>query len=218
MAKANGALEAPEAVETGSWLVFQPADSVPEAGLVLYPGGRVDYRAYAPLARAIAQEGYLVVVPRMPLNLAVLAPAVAQDIITAFPEIEHWSVGGHSLGGAMAAQFAGQNPELVQGLVLMAAYPAGSLDLSTSEIQAVSIYGSLDGVAPPERILAAGGQLPPSTEFVEIRGGNHAQFGWYGPQSGDNQAEISRADQQDQTVAAVIALLAAIGESDRVTP
>ena len=197
-------------VETTPWLVFQPSDSVSKAGLVFYPGGRVDYRAYAPAARSIAEQGYLVVIPRMPLNLAVLAPNTALEVQMAFPKVEHWVVGGHSLGGAMAAQFTEQHPELVEGLVLWAAYPPEGTDLMEQNLLAASIYGSLDGVASQARILSSAEQLPPMTRWIEIPGGNHAQFGWYGPQAGDNEARISRADQQAHAIAATAELLKAI--------
>jgi len=198
------------AVDTEPWLVLQPADSPPAAGLVFYPGGRVDPRAYAPPARLIAAEGFLVVVVPMPLNLAVIDSSAAEDVIAAFPGVEAWAVGGHSLGGAMAAQFAYDHPGGVDGLVLWAAYPPGGAGLSGSDLAVVSIYGTRDGVAPPEEVLAARPLLPPDTTWVAIEGGNHAQFGSYGPQDGDNDATISREIQQVEVVAATVDLLHAI--------
>jgi acetyl esterase/lipase len=90
-------------VRPGDWLVFSPAGEQPETGLIFYPGGRVDYRAYAPYARAVAEQGYLVVVVKMPLNLAVTNPNAAAGVMRAYPQVQRWAVGGHSLGGAMAA-------------------------------------------------------------------------------------------------------------------
>ncbi|MFC2046593.1 alpha/beta hydrolase [Chloroflexota bacterium] len=199
-------------VETDPWLVFRPVDQDPNAGLILYPGGRVDPRAYAPTARALAEEGYLVVVVPMPLNLAVLAPGRAAEVMAAFPGMERWAVGGHSLGGAMAANFAHSNPEAVRGLVLWAAYPAGGDDLSGYQLAASSIYGTRDGLATPDKIDAARPLLPPDTQWTAIEGGNHAQFGWYGPQPGDNEATISREEQQAQIVAATLQLLLQLDE------
>ena len=195
-------------VETGAVLAFTPNGETPQTAFILYPGGHVDYRAYAPLARAVAEQGYQVFVPRMPLSLAVLSPAKADEIIAAHPEITSWTVGGHSLGGAMAANFAISRSSVVQGLVLLAAYPASSDDLSQSPLQVLSIYASLDGLATPDQIDASRALLPPETIWLKIRGGNHAQFGWYGVQTGDNPAEISRAEQQAQIVQAITAFLA----------
>ena len=195
-------------VETEGWLIFHPVGEDPAVGLILYPGGRVDPRAYAPPARAIAAEGYLVVIVPMPLNLAVFGPDRAAGVLAAFPEVERWAIGGHSLGGAMAARFAHRQPSAVQGLVLWASYPAASDDLSARELAVVSIYGTRDGLATGEKIAASRPLLPAGTRWVAIEGGNHAQFGWYGPQSGDNPATISREVQQQEVIAATLALLA----------
>ncbi len=192
------------------WLTFVPDGGAPTVGLILYPGGRVDFRAYAPTAQAIADQGYFVALVRMPLSLAVFDPDAAAEVIAAHPEIERWAVGGHSLGGAMAANFAAAHPGSVQGLVLWAAYPASSDDLSQSGLRVVSISASLDGLATPEKIAASRPLLPPDTVWVVIEGGNHAQFGWYGDQNGDNPAAISREEQQARIIAATAALLASL--------
>jgi acetyl esterase/lipase len=197
-------------VQTGDWYVFEPANSTPQTGLIFYPGGYVDPRAYAPAAREIAAAGYLVVIPTMPLNLAIFDANQAADIISAFPEIEQWAVGGHSLGGAMAAQFAAANSEVVDGLALWASYPAGNNDLSQSGLEVVSIYGTNDGVSEVETVEASRPQLPANTVWLAIEGGNHAQFGWYGPQNGDLEPRIDHLEQQAMTVAATVSLLEAI--------
>lgn len=212
MAEALTALESNSEVQvtTDHWLVFSPAHQEPNTGLILYPGGRVDPRSYAPAARAIAANGYLVIIVPMPLNLAVFASDAAADVIQAYPAVSSWAVGGHSLGGAMGARFAHSQPDDVLGLVLWAAYPDSSNDLSDRDLAVSSIYGTLDGLATTEKIAASRPLLPPATEWVAIEGGNHAQFGWYGPQSGDNQATISREEQQRQIVEATLELLEAL--------
>ena len=123
MPSAQAALQSDSSVfveGVGNWLVFTPAQSTPQTGLVFYPGGRVDYRAYAPYARAVAVQGFMVVIVKMPLNLAVLRPAAADALISANPQVQSWAVGGHSLGGAMAANYAVDHLGQVRGLVLMA--------------------------------------------------------------------------------------------------
>jgi pimeloyl-ACP methyl ester carboxylesterase len=197
-------------VQSGDWLVFSPAGTTPRTGLIFYPGALVDPRAYAPAAREIAAAGYLTVIPTMPLNMAVFDADQAADIVDAFPEIEHWAVGGHSLGGAMAAQFADGNPGALDGLVLWGAYPGQNIDLSGSEIQVVSIYGDRDGVSESETVEASRPRLPTGTEWLLIEGGNHAQFGWYGPQRGDQAPQIDHLEQQAMTVAATVRLLGGI--------
>lgn len=197
-------------VTADKWFVFSPAAVQPATGFIIYPGGHVDARAYAPIAYQIAARGYLVVIVPMPLSLAVLDAGAAADVIAAHPEIQHWAVGGHSLGGAMAANFAKKHPEAVDGLVFWASYPANSDDLSQSALQVVSISASLDGLATGEKIDASRELLPVDTTWVVIQGGNHAQFGWFGDQSGDNVAAISREDQQAQIVQATVSLLETI--------
>jgi dienelactone hydrolase len=198
------------AVSDERWLVFTPAAREPHGGLALYPGGFVDPRAYAPTARAIAAEGYLVVIVPMPLNLAVLGANHAQAVIDAYPEVDRWVLGGHSLGGAMAARYAHRNPGAAHGLALWAAYPASSDDLSARSLSVASIYGTRDGLATPAKVGASRPLLPVDTQWMAIEGGNHAQFGWYGPQSGDGEAMISREEQQAQIVAATVDVLAQV--------
>jgi len=198
-------------VKTAPWLVFAPASGTAKAGYILYPGARVDPRAYAPAARAIAAKGYLVVIPPMPLNFAIFGVNKADEIIAAHPEITLWAVGGHSLGGAMAASYAKKNLSKVKGIIFLASYPASSDDLSKSNLKVSSIFGTLDGLATGAKIDASRPLLPADTAWVAIEGGDHAQFGWYGPQQGDNPATISRPAQTDQIVTAAVNLLASLG-------
>jgi hypothetical protein len=199
-------------VETDRWLAFRPADGTAQAGLVIYPGGRVDPRSYAPAAHTLAARGYLAVIVPMPLNLAVLGAGRAAAVIEAFPGVESWAVGGHSLGGAMAAQFAGRHLDMVQGLVLWAAYPSGADDLSATGLRVVSIYGTRDGLASVEQIKASRALLPADSRLVAIEGGNHAGFAWYGEQAGDQTADIPREEQQRHVVEATLELLASLEE------
>ncbi len=197
------------AVDTETWLVFDP-DGTETTGFIFYPGGRVDPRAYAPPARAIAEEGYLVVIVPMPLNLAVLNINAASTVMDAYPGIAHWAIGGHSLGGAMAAQYATNHPGTVEGLALWASYPPN--DLSAQNIAVISIYGKLDGLAKVEDVEGAADLLPPDTVWISIGGGNHAQFGYYGAQAGDNPATLSREDQQASIINGTVGLLVHIAD------
>ena len=153
---------------------------------------------YAPGARAIAEEGYLVVVVPMPLNFAIFGVDAADGVIAAHPEITHWAIGGHSLGGAMAAQYAAGHPGSMEGLALCGAYSAS--DLSGSGLAVSSVYGSLDAGAAKIEDPATQALLPATTVYDEIEGGNHEQCGWYTGQPNDPPATISRADQQVRMV------------------
>jgi pimeloyl-ACP methyl ester carboxylesterase len=183
-------------VKTGNWLVFEPVNNSTSTGFIFYPGGRVDYRAYAPMAHALAAKGYLVVIPRMPLNLAVFGIGKAADVQVVYSEISHWYIGGHSLGGSMAADNLFKHQDRFSGLIFLASYPAASDDLRSYAGKVLSISGSLDGLATPVKISASRALLPADSQFVEIPGGDHAFFGWYGAQTGDNPAAITREAQQ----------------------
>jgi pimeloyl-ACP methyl ester carboxylesterase len=196
-------------VGTGPWITFSPVGVQPTTGFIFYPGGHVDARAYAPMLRQIAERGALVVLVPMPLNLAVFGVNRADQVIEAHPEIEHWVIGGHSLGGAMASAYVHGKPDAVDGLALWASYPADNNSLANRDLKTTSIYGTNDGQAA--KIPASKALLPASTTFVPIDGGNHAQFGWYGAQAGDGQAAISREAQRAQIVDATTALLASLG-------
>ena len=194
-------------VSQGQWVVFEPKSVNFTTGFILYPGGRVNYLAYAPYAHDIAAQGYLVVIVPMPLNLAVFGVNSANDVIAAYPNVTSWAIGGHSLGGSMAAQYIHDNPGKADGLALWASYPPSGIDLSKSNINVVTVHGTNDGLVSSKQIVDSLEQLPPDTVRVEIEGGNHAQFGWYGAQSGDNSAAISREQQQSITVNATVQML-----------
>jgi hypothetical protein len=205
MPEAVAALASDETVTVtrANWLEFTPTGGTPDTGFIFYPGGHVDARAYAPPARALAEQGYLVAITPMPLTLAILNPERADAVINAHPEIERWFIGGHSLGGATAAIYADRHPGAVDGVIFWAAYPPDSNPLADQpELHVSSISGTLDGLATPADIEASKTLLPAGARFVPIAGGNHAQFGWYGDQAGDNPATISREEQQRQAIAA----------------
>lgn len=197
-------------VQSSGGLIFSPVNKNPSTGVILYPGGRVDYRSYAPLARAIAEQGYVVIIPRIVLNLAVFSVDAADKYISNFPQIDHWIIGGHSLGGAMAASYTYQNPEIIDGLILVSAYSTEASDLSEADIPVISISGSQDGLSTPEKVKSYSNLLPPDANFVFIEGGNHAQMGNYGSQPGDGIASISQRDQQEIVVENIIQFLQSI--------
>jgi hypothetical protein len=177
-------------------------------GLVVYPGAMVPPAAYGPLAQRIAAQGYLVVVVAMPLNLAVLDIDAAKSVIAAHPEVTRWAIAGHSLGGAMAAQFVASNPGVMRGLALWAAY--SSADVSASGVACTSVYGTLDAGIDQITSDDARSHLPADCAFVPIEGGNHEQMGYYTGQPNDPPATISRDAQQAQVAQATLEMLARV--------
>jgi len=195
-------------VANDKWITFTPASRQPITGFIFYPGGRVDYRAYAPILRMIAERGYLVALVPVRLNLAFFDLNAAAPVIAAHPEIQYWAVGGHSLGGVAAATFAETHAE-IQGVVYWAAYPS-SETLKDKGLKTLSIYGTKDGLATGDKLEKNKALMPVDTIYVPIEGGNHAQFGDYGPQDGDNPATISAESQWQQAADATASLLASL--------
>ena len=180
-------------VSVGDLISFTPKQTNPTKGLILYPGAKVDAKAYAPLARAVAENGYEVVIANMPLDFAMISPNKAEKAIEKYPNIKSWTIGGHSLGGVVASKFASENDK-IDGLVLLASYPMDD-KLKNSDIDVLSIWGTRDGVLDMDNLKESKSELPKDTIYVEIDGGNHAQFGDYGNQKGDNKAQISEEEQ-----------------------
>jgi hypothetical protein len=192
-------------VTVDKYITFQPAAMRPSVGFIFYPGGRVDARSYAAPLRAIAAQGYLVVLVPVRLNLAFFDINAAEPVFAAHPEITHWVVGGHSLGGVASEIFASSHSQ-INGLIFWASYPADN-SIKDSKLRVLSIYGTND-MAGMAKFDETAPLNPAGTQYIVIQGGNHAQFGDYGPQPGDNAATISRADQQSQVVSAVVSFLA----------
>ena len=186
-------------IEKNKSITFSPAGSEnPSAGLIFYPGGKVEYEAYAPLMHTLAENGFLCILVHMPLNLAVFDPDAADGYREQYPEIARWYIGGHSLGGAMAASYAGKHADEFDGLILLAAYSAS--DLSGSSLTVLSLYGSNDGVLNREKYEKNKENLPADFKEEIIEGGCHAYFGSYGAQKGDGTPSITN-EEQIQTAA-----------------
>lgn len=176
-------------------LEIWPADDEPAAGFIFYPGGLVDPRAYAAMLRPIAERGYLVAVPKMPLDLAITDISAAKPVIDANGTIDTWFVGGHSLGGASSSEFASANPSLIDGLVLWAAYPINNIS-GVKGIDVLSVSGSEDGLTTSQDVEESRSSLPPGSRFVVVEGAVHSFFGDYGEQAGDGTPTVDRRDAQ----------------------
>lgn len=192
-------------------ITFTPKGTEATKGFILYPGAKVDAKAYAPLCRKIAENGYEVVILDMYLNFAMLSPNKAEKIIKEHENIKSWVVGGHSLGGVVASRFAANNIN-VDGVVLLASYPSND-DLKQLGKDVVSIWGSKDGVINFENLIESKEKLPKDTTYVEIEGANHSQFADYGKQKGDYDALISEEEQLEITSNSIVKLLKNIGNN-----
>lgn len=192
-------------IEVNDALVTFSPEQSSDVGIIFYPGGKVEHIAYSPLCNELALNNYHVFLVKMPFNLAVFGINKADDIISANPEITSWYIAGHSLGGAMASQYASENSQKIEGIVLLGAYV--SSDLSPTNIKMLSVYGSEDKILNQDSFIKTQTNNPPYTIYYEIAGGNHAYFGSYGEQNGDGLALINPEEQRLKTVMAIIEMI-----------
>jgi len=196
--------------EDRNYIVITPNwEHYARTGLVFYPGGLVDPHAYVePLSQfAKSGKGHMVVIVKMPGNLAIFDPHEGAWMFDRYPWVKQWFIGGHSLGGVMACSTVKKYPEFFRGILLLASYPQAADDLSDWNHYVLSVWGENDLVLDPALIESSKPYLPlavnidnpdalvldrtPKTLYYEIPGGNHAQFGSYGSQKGDGEATIT---------------------------
>ncbi len=188
-------------IKEGDFYVFEPKDKSNGKGIVMYPGALVEPLSYGYIANELAKQGYLVAIPDVNLNLSITENNKAEEFISNYSnKIQDWYVGGHSMGGVSATYFAEENQDIIDGVILLGSYPAKSTDLSDNNQIVLSIYAENDGLTTLDDVEESKKNLPNDAIFAEIKGGNHAQFGMYGEQKGDNKAKISAKDQQDEII------------------
>lgn len=212
-------------LESPTQIVMTPTGPASDTGVFFQPGARVDARAYAAILRPLAESGYTVVITKQPLGIAFLASTAFDSAKPAYPGITRWVVGGHSLGGTVAAIHAdsgdadrsasdtnaSDTAAPVVGLLLYASYPAGNVSRSlTAEV--LSLWGTHDGLATPDQVQASQANLPVRSTFTAIDGGVHAFFGDYGPQPGDGQPTISHDDARDQIARVSVEFVRSLSE------
>ncbi|WP_416148276.1 alpha/beta fold hydrolase [Salipaludibacillus sp. HK11] len=184
------------------WYIYTAENA--DKGLILYPGAKVEPEAYGYLAQELSKQNITVAIPSVRLNLPILDISKANEIIKNDNRIE-WYIGGHSMGGAAAAMYADRYLDRVNGLILLGSYAASNDFLSESNLPVLSISGAEDGLSTPDKIKEYSSNLPQTTtNFIEIPGGNHAYFGVYGSQSGDNEALITVDEQQEMIIDKIV--------------
>ena len=184
-------------------IVFKP--ETPVAGFIFYPGGKVENDAYMPLMAALAEKGVLCVLVEMPFNLAVFNMNAADGVTDRYPEVDMWYIGGHSLGGAMAAAYVADHSDEYDGLVLLGAY--STADLNGTGLDVLSVFGSEDKVMDREKYDESKSNLPDGFAEIIIEGGCHAYFGMYGAQDGDGEPKITNEEQIYITADAVYEMM-----------
>lgn len=192
-ATALAALDEEEVHLLSDELILIEQDEASSTALIFYPGAKVEYLAYLPILNQLSKDaGISIFITRMPFNMAIFDANRANSIIESYPDIEQWYIGGHSMGGAMASQYASKNQEKIEGLILLGAYLYGDYPASNS----LTIYGTLN--------TSVADKIDYTENIVAIEGGNHAQFGNYGQQKGDAVATISQSEQQELAIDAIV--------------
>ncbi len=193
-------------------LVFTPASSPPRTGVIFYPGASADIRGYTSVLRRVAEEGYLVVAVRMPLNMAMFAPERASDVMQAYPEIQRWVLIGHSMGGAFASMYSGHHPENVDGLIIWDSYPTEGADLPSTDIPVWHIHRARPDGSAPEKFENLHSRFGDDSVWVPIPGGNHMNFGGFdgGGYVEQWEASISRSEQHALVSRATLSALRAM--------
>jgi len=212
----------PENQETASDLTIQEtADYIElttsnvdlsKAGIVFYPGGLVDPHAYITAFKDfVLEDRRTVIILKVESNLAIFNTQKASSVIEELSDVSRWVVGGHSLGGIAASKDVFKNPDVFHGLFFLASYTVD--DLSSSDIPIISVVGSRDGVIDFQEYSFGRDRVPTNVMvetpfdilefgtsgtaiYYEIEGGNHAKFGNYGKQKGDNDGTIDSESQQ----------------------
>lgn len=183
--------------ETEDYILY--GDSSSKVGFIFYPGAKVEAESYAPILSRVAEEGVCCLTMKMSMHLAILDMDACEKAYEVCLEVETWYIGGHSLGGAMAASYVAEQQENFAGLILLAAYPTSEL----ADIPVLSIYGTEDKVLNSEKYVEGMAMVHDFQEFV-LKGGNHAQFGYYGAQEGDGVATMDAVTQWEQTADAIL--------------
>lgn len=199
-----------QAVDTKDYDLYSKGQDN-QLAIIFYPGALVAPESYSKWASQVASNGYDVYVVKMPLNLAVLSPNAAENIIDANPD-KTFVMAGHSLGGVMASRFAAYHLDRIRGMIFLASYPDEKGSLESSGIPVLSITASKDGVLNQEKFQDAKAYLPSQTEYIDIEGGNHAGFGAYGKQKGDIEATIPNDLQQEEISSAIVEWLGQLKE------
>ena len=192
-------------VATDETIAFVPENSI-KAGIVYYPGMKIRGEAYSVMADSLASDGYLCVLVNMPLNMSVLNPDVALTIVDEWPEVKDWYIGGHSMGGQVAQKCALNHPGTFKGVITVARQL--DFDFSDSTIAVLGVYGSNDKICTLEEV-AEDEVLTNNDCYTEVilDGGCHGYFGNYGFQRWDGEPTITREEQMQATVDAILEFL-----------
>ncbi|TKK68992.1 alpha/beta hydrolase [Ilyomonas limi] len=191
--------------QSDDFITFQSDTAKNGINVIFFQGGLTDPKAYAPLCRQLAENGFTCYLMKMDWRLPQYDYKKTLELFNL--DSGSYVVGGHSQGGKMAAQIVYENPALFKGLFLLGTSHPRDIDLSTFTIPTIKIYAEKDGLASVPEVMENKSKLPQNSKLILIKGGNHSQFGYLGKLLMDNSADISLEEQQKQTVEDIIEFL-----------
>ena len=171
----------------------------PKMNVIFIPGGLVEPESYKYLASSIALNGYNVTIVKVVFNLAILTPKSSLKYIN--PDLVNVLI-GHSLGGVVASM-AASGKESVSKVIMLGSYPIKDL----SDKDTLLITAEHDEGMDIDKFNDSLQYLNEQNVIFNIEGGNHAQFGWYGPQKGDGTADITTLSQQNIVANQILSFL-----------
>jgi hypothetical protein len=184
-------------IETDDQITFQSDTSKNKLEIIFFQGGLTDPKAYAPLCRKFAENGFTCHLIKMAWRL----PQYDYHKVSQLFDLKqgNYVIGGHSQGGKIAAQFVYENHAVFKGLFLMGTSHPRDIDLSSQNIPCIKLYAENDGLASVKEVTDNKNKLPKAAKLVLIKGGNHSQFGYLGKLLMDSSPDISLEAQQQQT-------------------
>lgn len=200
----NGSSPVSAAVDEKGNIAFMPAEKT-DTGIILYPGALIDNRAYSPICEQLAEKGFFTVICKADLNISLLDIDDADMVIADNPDIKHWYIGGHSMGGVASAFYAEKNCDRLDGIILLASF--STADLTESGLSVMILNASDDGILDHGKYEKNKTNLPAGYTEIMIDGGCHAYFGDYGEQRGDGKPSITNEIQQENAVSDIKAFI-----------
>ena len=205
--------------DTSYGRLFTPVAATPETPAVVFlPGGLIDPDAYVPLVRSLASAGIPSAIAELPYRSAPTSgtraelwgriDAAGRDLaVSGGTSSRPVFLAGHSRGAMFAALYAADHVDEIDGLILIGSTHPRERSLAHATWPVLKILGSEDCVATVGAARENAGLLPAHTQWLELAGANHRQFGYYGWQIGDCEPAISRESQHVQTTGAILDFL-----------
>ncbi|MEO8475140.1 MAG: alpha/beta family hydrolase [Chryseolinea sp.] len=192
--------------QSDDFITFQSDAAKSGINVIFFQGGLTDPKAYAPLCKKIAENGFTCHLIKMDCRLPQYDYRKALTLFDS--KNKNYVIAGHSQGAKMAAQLVFENPGRFKGLFLMGTSHPRDIDLSNLTIPTIKLYAENDGLASVSEVMENKGKLPKNARLILIEGGNHSQFGYLGKLFMDNSADITLEQQQQETFENLINFLA----------